>query len=214
MKMKKIISSVLSATIVTTCLATINFANVSATTTFDENNIVSRFGVLSDVHQTGEANGRDEQRLRTAIKRLYKESDNKLDGISISGDLTDYKIKEGLQQFKKVMDEELKGDTKLTFTLGNHDIDAIKFDGKNLANEILGDKYYSYDEPDSMVSYGNRHTVMGNYHFLSVYTNDFWNENGPSFRTETKTWLDNQLKKITQENPNQYVFVSAHMFIQ
>jgi hypothetical protein len=111
----------------------------------------------------------------------------------------------------------------MVYGLGNHDHDFERNGGagSDLATfiEVMGNKaaYTQYDVACSDSAHGSRHAVIGNYHFLFVepitYGCTGADDTGAKYYAETKTWLDNTLKEITESAPNQYVFVSTHAMI-
>ena len=69
---------------------------------FDENSIVLRFGVLSDLHA---ASGTP--KFEEAVRQLYeKAGEEKLDAIVVAGDLTDNGAVEEIQSLKGVLDRQ------------------------------------------------------------------------------------------------------------
>ena len=75
-------------------------------------------------------------------------------------------------------------------------------DGENYAFFYGSDEYLGANGLD----YGNRHVVVGGYHFLTVEPKDY----SVSYRDETVEWLDKTLAEITSAEPDKAVFVATH----
>lgn len=75
-------------------------------------------------------------------------------------------------------------------------------DGENYAFFYGSDEYLGANGLD----YGNRHVVVGGYHFLTIEPKDY----SVSYRDETVEWLDKTLAEITSAEPDKAVFVATH----
>jgi hypothetical protein len=74
-----------------------------------------------------------------------------------------------------------------------------------------------YDVECADAANGSRHAVIGDYHILFVepitYSCNGADASGAKYTAETLVWLNAELKAITEENPNQFVFVMTHPMI-
>lgn len=199
---------------------------------FDDKNIVLQFASVSDVHVA--RNAAAQGRVQSAFEQLKEAAllytEKGLDAVIVSGDLTDdygnnqdtkaAEIKKLKTAYENVFDPSK---VPMVYGLGNHDHDFERNGGagSDLATfiEVMGNKaaYTQYDVACSDSAHGSRHAVIGNYHFLFVepitYGCTGADDTGAKYYEETKTWLDNTLKEITESAPNQYVFVSTHAMI-
>lgn len=199
----------------------IDFANFKAyfydnyqNDSFDVNNIVLTFAVISDLHiglyqqDTKVANG---------MQFLSKRTINGLDAVLINGDLTNsYRASKDESHISLVKDtlvNNLPEGTSFFYTLGtSHDADGFDSTHKSgkgqreVFNRVLGDKFSVFDtDVDSYVNKGYKHAVINNYHFLGLD-----NENG-NYSKASLTWLKNKLTEITEAEPNKTVFVMTHI---
>ena len=196
---------------------------------FDEKNIVLQFGAVSDIHTGSNANKVSHaMQVLKDTAALY--TSKGIDAVMVAGDLTnnygsDESIKaneilEVKSAYEKVFDP---AKVPMIFTLGNHDHDFERNGGagSSLATfqNVLGNKkaYNQYDVATSDAANGSRHVVINGYHFLMVepitYSCVEGDASGAKYRDATKKWLDDELSKITSENPNQYVFIITHPMI-
>lgn len=194
---------------------------------FDEKNIVLQFAAVSDIHTPTNRN-----RVQNALQQLKDAAllytDKGLDAVVVAGDLTD---DYGSDQAKKAAEiqgvklvyEKVFGEVPtvpMIYALGNHDHDFERNGGagSDLATfiNVMGNKevHTKYDVECTDAAHGSRHAVIGNYHFLFVepitYGCNGPDDTGAKYYAETKTWLDNELKTITEANPDHYVFVITH----
>ncbi len=194
---------------------------------FDETNIVLSFSAMSDVHQQMDRTG-PYNKLVNALKFSEELNGKPLDLALFAGDLTERtwnaslseeysaKYNADIQMFKNAIEESLDlSKTDVFYALGNHDTDWTGTGDKErmeavpaLFREQLGPAFFMADADDSNVDAGLRHAVKNGYHFLAIQPDDYWKIDG--YSDATLTWLDNQLKVITRNNPEQYVFVTAH----
>ena len=217
----------------TTAATTVNPFIVPGTNGFDADNIVLQFGAVSDVHVA--RNAAAQNRVQSALAQLKEAAllytDKGLDAIVVAGDLTDdygsnqdvkaNEIKKLKTAYENVFGA--KPTVPMIYGLGNHDHDFERNGGagSDLATfiEVMGNKdvHTQYDVECSDSAHGSRHAVIGNYHFLFVepitYSCSEGDESGAKYYTETKTWLDAELAKITAETPDHYVFVITHPMI-
>lgn len=176
---------------------------------FDEQNVVLRFGAISDTHLTG---GVD--KFEEALKLFYeKAGENKLDALLIAGDLTDSGSATEITAFKKSLDKvefDKKG-TKLIFALGNHDTDFDKLPYNGLAfKKGLG--AYAYEGAlEDEIKNGNHHLVVNGYHFITINTKKY--NGGCEHAPEDLAWLKNALDEAVKDDPNKPIFVATHPLV-
>lgn len=196
---------------------------------FDEKNIVLQFGSVSDIHTS--TNPDKVQHAFEVLKNtaaLYTEKG--ISAVFVDGDLTndygsDQNIKAGeITQVKNVYEKVFNpSDVPMIYVLGNHDHDFKRNGGAGSDLQtfinVMGNvaAYTQYDVETSDKNNGSRHVVINGYHFLMVepitYSCEAGDINGAFYFDETKQWLDSTLAEITNENPNQYVFVLTHPMI-
>ena len=204
---------------------TIPVASIEKATSFDENNIVLSLGAISDTH-IGNGYG-SETKLTKALTQLKNRAAEKdadgLDAVMVVGDLvnTATTIQETMSQIStfKTRYEGVLDPVKvpMIYTIGNHDVNlnyrwtTSTVEDNEKFHTILGDNYFLTDQDQTMrKNFECRHCVVGDYHILCV------TPNGTSpivYDANTMTWLNKELKAITDENPNQYVIVLTHPMI-
>ncbi len=197
------------------------------TSVFDEENIVLSFSAMSDVHQQHNKQS-VQDKLVNALDYAEELNGKPLDVAVFAGDLTERtwnvpisdnyneNYNADFKMFKDAIDKSLDPSlTSVFYCLGNHDngphesgVAELMPKIPTLFHSMLGDEYFADDADDSDIDGGRRHAIVNGYHFLSVNADKYWTLRG--YSDETLTWLDNQLKVITKENPEQYVFVVGH----
>lgn len=200
---------------------------------FDSKNIVLQFAAVSDVHVA--RNAAAQGRVQSAFEQLKEAAllytDKGLDAIVVAGDLTDdyssnVSVKESEVQKLKDVYAKVFGDVPsvpMLYALGNHDHDFERNGGAGADLQTflnaMGNKdvHTKYDVECSDSAHGSRHAVIGNYHFFFVepitYACNSGDESGAKFYEQTKAWLDAELKKLTDANPNQYIFLVMHPMV-
>ena len=193
--------------------------------TFDETNIVLSFSAMSDIHQQkGKTQYAD--KLVRALDYAEELNGGPLDVALFAGDLTEETWRQNNDDYsteynadvamlKETLERSLNlEETAVFYALGNHDTDPSRLGVEHMGGMTelfyrqLGEKFFWVDAADSQPEIGRRHAVVNGYHFLSVQPDEYWTLRG--YSDETLSWIDAQLKKITAENPEQYVFVAAH----
>ena len=189
------------------------------TKTFDEGNIVLTLGVVSDVHinQQAQAN-----KWKSALQQLKAKAAEKdpsgMAGILVVGDLIDQPNNNQLSLFKSTLESEI--DVKkipMIYTIGNHDVPKYAWASTMVSDvaymrNMFGDDYFQVDLDQSMrTRYEARHCVIGDYHILCVSPNA---DQPILYDPTVVSWLDDQLAKITDEDPERYVIVLTHPMIK
>ena len=187
--------------------------------TFDEDSIVLSFGALSDVHFDKNNFPDATEKLKNAVNQLTKKASlngGKLDAITIVGDFTNISGSVELKEFKSVYESVVPAGVKTLLVTGNHET-LYSSDAKTLNDfkRIFGDKYFGagIDTADTNLDIGVRDIIVNGYHFLMLEPTTYSATAGCPYKKEAVEWLDNMLKKLTAENPEQYVFVCTHPMI-
>ncbi len=176
---------------------------------FDEQNVVLRFGAMSDLHFTGGA-----EKFTEAVKQLYKRvGDNKLDAIVVAGDLTDSGSPAEIAALKAALDklEVNKKGTKFIFALGNHDtnFDALPYNGLAFSKGL---KEYAFEgATEDEIKNGNHCLRINGYYFLAVNTKKY--NGGCEHAKEDLDWLQTKLKEAVNQAPDKPVFVIFHPLV-
>jgi len=181
---------------------------------FDENNILMKLGVVSDIHNS--------DNIPQAMQFLSAWKGG-MDGLIIAGDLTDgvrYYGTESyeIDQVKNKILNNIKPDLPIFFTLGNHD--TSNSSKTKVFFEKLGMKFYNKvceDDLESAKNKGFYHSYFNGYHFISLECNYGSQETGGEW-AETiadggAKYLRDTLSAITSEETynNEYIFVISHL---
>ncbi len=189
------------------------------TTTFDTKNIVLSLGVVSDVHINGSS--AHTNKWKSALQQLKakaSESDqNGMAGILVVGDLIDQPSTSQLSVFKSTLESEIDvTKTPMVYTIGNHDVPNYAWASTMVSDvkyirDMFGDSYFQADKDNDMrTKYEARHCVIGDYHILTISPNG---DSPIRYDDTAVSWLDSQLKAITEEDPERYVIVLTHPMI-
>jgi len=182
-----------------------------------QSSAICTFGVISDTHIKKEdpdsaANFRSALLLLAAAAA---EADTSLDGVLAAGDLANNMKPEQIRIFKNIYESVFNPEKIPLIHCYGDDHDLVWSDPHAAAiireyTEIFGENYYRYDTDPSAVFKGNRHAVIKGYHILALE---------PAGRCpivyseQTKKWLADNLTKITQSEPEKFVFVITHPMI-
>lgn len=226
--MKKFFASMLAAALALSLCAPLAACSQPVqekSSEFDESNIVLSFSAMSDIHQQ---QGKTEysEYLLNALDYAEELNGGTLDLALFAGDLTeltwtnrddDYSetYNGDIAQLKETLETALDLEkTPVFYALGNHDTDPSRLGAEYMSGmhslfyNMLGEKFFEVDEDDSVPEAGLRHAVVNGYHFLAANPDTYWNLHG--YSDDALAWVDEKLAAITQENPEQYVFVTAH----
>ena len=191
---------------------------------FNENRIVFTFAALSDTHidsKTGIVANKFTNALKQLKTRASEDCDSGLGAVFVAGDLINSgysgrgyynEVTYFTELYESVLNPE---DVPMVFCLGNHDTlsewtDQTVEENKEY-NSYFGDVYFSTDvDLDALDELACRHCIVNGYHVLAINP---CNAFPVSYSNEAKEWLDNTLKEIITENPNQYVIVLTHPMI-
>jgi hypothetical protein len=185
---------------------------------FNEDKVVLAFAAISDIHiETSGSDAKFRKALQT-INSYVSGRNIALDSIVIAGDIC--QTTSQISTFKTIY-EQYANDTKLFFTLGNHDQES-HYQGESLSltsfKNVLGDKYFT--ENDNL-STGDRYMSITDkngkaHHFLIIQPKSYGNTTDGdkvSFHDSSIAWLDAKLAEITAADPEAYVYVFTHAMI-
>lgn len=225
---KKVLAVVLATSMVAGYFPTLKesvLAAGSESITFDEEHVVLKMGVMSDIHlsyayHSAEHIKANVENYAKAVGTLNAMSGNDLDVLMLAGDYTSYGCYEQGKTFasasQAIMDEinKDKADddkTQFFFTYGNHDTEWTGQMSYANWEKLLGEEYHLLDGvtkgPENTGCYKYTKTVEGKtYYFFSVETERY---NAPSnmFCNEVLEWLDEELSKTPTDA---YVYVVSH----
>ncbi len=194
---------------------------------FDEGTILLRFGVLSDCH-IGMEPGPDDQKLQKLLRAFQRMAGGaqSLPAVAIAGDLTKRGSQQEIRRCGALLREVLSPEwTELFLTPGNHEVHKGAFVRWNPYYDELRDLAYrrplcpgKYRGVEGEVKkeyfrswdfvHGNYHTVIGGFHFISVF--DYDNDNFPT----DLLWLYRHLRLAQQDAPEKPIFVFGHCHAQ
>ncbi len=186
---------------------------------FDASNIVLSLGVVSDVHVKPQwAADKWKSALQQLKAKALENDPNGMAGVLVVGDLIDEPINNQLSLFKSTLESEVDvTKTPMIYTIGNHDVPKYAWASTMVSDvayirNMFGDDYFLTDQDQSMrTGYEARHCVIGDYHILSVSPNA---DQPILYDPTVVSWLDDQLAKITKEDPERYVIVLTHPMIK
>ena len=177
---------------------------------FDEDNIVTSFGAISDIHINGTVGGYNCNKYDKALQLLKKYAGGKLDAVTIAGDLSASAYDSSIgTAFKTITDAQLGEDANVFFISGNHDAQEGQW---STLDQFYADlsKYTVKDLPSSQHERGNRHMIINGYHYIGVNMMDYWNASEALFVEQDLAWLDAELAAARADKPGQPIFVYTH----
>lgn len=184
---------------------------------FDENNIVIKFGVISDIHTKG-FDEEPSQRLTSVISQLNHKANCKLDVVFVIGDLTEYGYPEQVKELKRVIDKSKidPAKTKFIFAIGNHDYynhwnKGAEWNGGYLFKRVFGDEIY-FGAADKEIIAGNHHAVVKGYDFIAVNCTQY--KGGIKYLQSDINWLKKELQESSSKHPGHPIFVGSHPQIE
>ena len=177
---------------------------------FDEDNIVLSFGAISDIHITGSTTSKETKKYETALKQLKEQAGGKLDAITIAGDFSADTYNSNIgTTFKTITDQELGENANVFFVAGNHDAENSNWSTLSKFYTDLA-KYTQNDLPSSQHNRGNRHMVIGGYHYIGINMMDYWKDGEAPFAQQDLDWLKQELESARADAPGQPIFVYLH----
>ena len=177
---------------------------------FDEDNVVLSFGAISDIHINNVVGGYNCNKYDKALQLLQKYAGGKLDALTIAGDLSASVYDSSIgDAFKQITDAHLGENANVFFVSGNHDAQEDQW---STLNQFYTDfaKYTANDLPSSQHERGNRHMVIGGYHYIGVNMMDYWNASEALFVQQDLQWLATELATARADKPGQPIFVYVH----
>ena len=155
---------------------------------------VFRFAVASDIHISA-ADDTNANRLQKLFETAYRYSDshpdyNSLDALILTGDNCDSGSDAEYEILKAVINDNIRGETKLIAIMGNHEFNQTGLEG---FSRHMG------QEPDT-------HVVVKGFHFigLSPSPSDTW-------QTPLQiNWMSKQLRKAELDDPEKPIFTMQH----
>ena len=177
---------------------------------FDEDNIVLSFGAISDIHINNVVGGYNCNKYDKALQLLKKYAGGKLDAVTIAGDISASVYDSSIgDAFKQITDAQLGENANVFFVSGNHDAQEEQW---STLNQFYTDfaKYTANDLPSSQHERGNRHMVIGGYHYIGVNMMDYWNASEAMFVQQDLEWLATELATARADKPGQPIFVYVH----
>ena len=190
---------------------------------FNPKKVVANLAVISDTHVNGYQTV-PAYKFRSALiqERDYAEKFGGLDAVVVVGDLVDSpawnakkytEIDDWKRLYESVFDPR---EMPMVYTVGNHDIwkewtENTYKEAKEFPNR-LGPDYYLTEvgDPEMAEKFECRHNVVGGYHILSVVPDG---RDPVIYPEESIRWLDENLKAITEAEPDKYVIVITHAMI-
>ncbi len=158
---------------------------------------VLRFMVVSDVHLKDEPCVEDE-RLDKAFKIAYRlaeesESYKKIDAFYAVGDFVTKGTRVQMEKFKRIMDENLKPETKPCLMMASHEY----------MNAGVEEAHKLFDEIFKMPV--DNHNVINGFHFISLTCSS-----GCDYNEEKLSYAARELKKARQADPKKPIFFFQH----
>lgn len=182
------------------------------TVAFDEENVVLSFGAVSDLHVISDANNGTSQKYATAIRLLKQQAGGKLDAITVAGDISNSRYSSSIGEcFRTLTDEGMGADANVFFVTGNHDAET----GWDALAQFYDDQsqYLTKDLPSSQHHRGNRHMVVGGYHFIGLNRMNYWGSGVP-YDQQDLEWLDRELAAARADAPGNPIFFYTHAPVQ
>lgn len=172
---------------------------------FDENNIVLTAFNFSDSHIGFGSNDVVMHRALTKVQQMYD-----VDILTCAGDITQDGKEEQVELLTKVIESYYDvTEVPFMYCYGNHDTYWSGCMNTQEFYDAFGEKYFALDLDKEKAKTGNRHVVVNGYHFFAIQMRSY-GPNNNLIAAGDEAWLRSELDKVTQENPNQYVFVLSH----
>ena len=199
---------------------TIPLISMQRNALFEEDKIVLSLAAISDVH-IGNGYG-SEAKFTSALQQLkakaaVKDADG-LDAVMIVGDMVNTVSQSQITTLKTLYEEQFNPvKVPMIYTIGNHDMNSgCKWSSATVESNkpfrtILGDNYFLTDQDQTArIDMECRHCVVGDFHILCITP---FNDDPVLYDPNALTWLDTQLKAITDAEPDRYVLLLTHPMI-
>lgn len=170
------------------------------------------FAVISDVHIDTRNPEPSVEKFKIALSQLKTRAGGTLDAVLVAGDLGDHKDPQDIRIFKDAYESVFSPeDVPLVHCYGD-DHDFVWADPEAPAriaeyNGIFGKRYFARDVDPDAIPLGNRHAVIGGYHILAL---EPCGRRPILYSEQTKCWLDQTLRALTEAEPDRYVLILTH----
>ncbi len=204
-------------------IAALAICSAASAKDFNEKKVVLNLAVISDTHVNGYATV-PAYKFRSALiqERDYASRFGGLDGVVVVGDLADSpawnaaKYTE-IDDWKRLYESVFNPvEMPMAYTVGNHDIwkewttNTYK-EAKQFTTRLGGDYYLrEVGDPAMAEQFECRHNVIGGYHILAITPDG---RDPVVYPEESIRWLDENLRAITEAEPDKYVIVITHAMI-
>lgn len=200
-RMKKAAASVLSLIMMIVLAVPVQAAWTAPVltewTNLGRDNVKVRFAVGSDLHIGRDSNA--SEKLKNAFDAFYK-VDDQLDAAVFCGDITNNGSASEYTTLINIINEKLKGSTKLGLMMGNHEfntatgaIERYKTGVSQLREDI--------NRQDT-----NNDIVIGDgYHILMMSAKNYGGDYSDNYE-----WLKEHLEAAAQEDPQKPIFLMQH----
>ncbi len=180
---------------------------------FNENNIVSRYAVMSDTHVRKTTDHTSNRLFENALKAAKTLTGGDLDAILLAGDLIEgYDEPEAeVSRVKELLEANLdSAKTEFVVATGNHDYYFLPGINRTTSwADFLGDDFL-YQNPaegntDDEVMRSNYHTVRNGIHIITVFGYD------GNHQAADVAWLEQQLAAAANDTPDMPILVISHV---
>ena len=167
------------------------------------------FGVISDVHLTGDGTDSQRQSNLSAALNYYKQQ-----GVSLiveNGDISQQGQTASYAEFKSIFSEVFPDDKsapQLLVTADNHEYYQSWSWQTDLESESVPELQQRFEDAFGLTS-ANNALIINGYHFIAV-SSDGMNGTRAIYSDETKAWLREQLKKAKNEDAEKPIYVFVH----
>lgn len=160
-------------------------------------NVKVRFAVGSDLHI-----GRNEdasEKLKNAFDAFYN-VDSRLDAAVFVGDITNNGAEGEYNKLIGILNDKLKGSTKLGLMMGNHEFNTAS-GAADRYEEAVG----KLKEGVNRQSTNNNITVGDGYHIITMSAKNYEGDYSDNYE-----WLKQQLEEAAAEDPQKPIFLAQH----
>ena len=161
---------------------------------------VVRFAVCSDIHLDGDPQQNEAIRFAQLFQKSYAYASSceydKLDAVIVCGDMTNNGLPEQYKVFKDVINANIKDETQLLVTMGNHEFIAYRDNDASVGTRVFEEQMERNDD--------NSYVING-YHFIVCS----YAEDGKTF-TKKASWLDSEIRAAKKDTGDKPIFVFQH----
>ena len=180
---------------------------------FDEDNVISRYAVMSDTHIREAADHTSNRLFDNALKAAKALTGGSLDAVLLAGDLVEGYGGPEIQaaHAKAIIEANLDpAQTEFIIASGNHDYYLLPGLNATLgwADYLGGD--FLYQAPvegntQEEILRGNYHTVRNGIHIITVFGYD------GEHPASDVAWLERQLEAASSDTPDMPILVISHV---